>query len=210
MWPSYYSTVAGGGGGGWGGSMVQVFLPPKQSWRMCIALQDPALCLPAPACGWYSRLPRLTGPGLFVPFCLQNNVGWVLSAGRAAAILRVAKWHSGVHWWKGLHACTRGGRGDGFSEGHYKERRCKIFTGGEALLYKRGRTLASLVLHLVYLVSVMHKLDPCESTDPVRTFSLQFVQTGRGNQVSQRWGATLDTFPVVSSSCWHHCASIYQ
>lgn len=85
----------------------------------------------------------------------------------------MTQWSSLMEGITRLH--SGGQRGDGFCEGHYKERRCKIFTGGEALLYKRGRTLASFVLNLVFLVSVMHKLEPCESPDPVRTFSLQVV-----------------------------------
>lgn len=60
----------------------------------CVAPQAPFLCLPAPAWGLMlfsvARLqPWLTGPRLFMPFALIMWAG--LSAGRVAAILRVAK-----------------------------------------------------------------------------------------------------------------------
>lgn len=95
--------------------------------------------------------PRLTGPSLFMPFALIIWAG--LSAGELAGVLRAAKWHSGVHWWKGLHACTQGGKAKGFSEGHYKERRCKTITGGDAPPYcmSEGDCVHHLWRHTVIL-----------------------------------------------------------
>lgn len=56
-----------------------------------------------------SSLLELTGLSLFMPFALITWAG--ISVGvKVAAIPRVAKRHSGVHWWEGLNARTQGGK----------------------------------------------------------------------------------------------------
>lgn len=48
-------------------------------------------------------------------------------------------------------------RGTGFSEGHYKERRCKNLHGGEVYCMSEGERWRNLRRHTVYLVAVMHE-----------------------------------------------------
>lgn len=135
---------AGGGGGGGGGARLLLFFFPQllqnragvRKGRVepsCVAPQAP-FCVYQPLRGtdaiFNSRAqPWLTGPSLFMPFALIMWAG--LSAGKVAAILRVAKWHSGVHWWKGLHACMQGRKATGSLKGTTKRGDVKIFTGGE-------------------------------------------------------------------------------
>lgn len=123
----------------------------------CVAPQAP-FCVYLPLHGtdaiFSSKAqPWLTGPSLFMPFALIMWAG--LSAGKVAAIPRVAKWHSGVHWWKGLHACTQGGKATGSLKGTTKRGNVKSSQGENALAYcmSKGEHWHNLWCHTVYLVA---------------------------------------------------------
>lgn len=97
--------------------------------------------------------PWLTGPSLFMPFALIMWAG--LSAGKVAAILRVAKWHRGVHWWKGLHTCAQGKKAPGSLKGTTKWGDVKSSRGEKALAYcmSKGKRWHNFWCHTVYPVT---------------------------------------------------------
>lgn len=91
-----------------------------------------------------------------MPFALTIWAG--CSVGKVAAILRVAKWHSGVHWWKGLHACTQGGEATGPLKGTTK--RGESSQGENALAYcmSKGASVGIICSVTLFISLIMHEL----------------------------------------------------
>ena len=191
MWPWYNSSAVRW----WGGARLPLFPVSSQTeleqgrrgWNRPVLHPRLLFVFTCPCVGLMlfsvPRLqPWLTGPCLFMPFALIIWAG--LSAGRVAAILRVAKWHSGVHWWKGLHAYTQGGEATGSLKGTTKRGDVKSSQGEKAWAdcVSEGERRHNLWHHTVYLVAVMHEFGAHRCRANVWTFLDIFLWHWKWNE----------------------------